>query len=54
MQKKNISFSPGVLKNQDNTNKAILGQYFHDPLHHLDPQYCEVAKNGEPQRVKNL
>ena len=53
MQKK-ISFSPGVLKNQDNTNRAILGQYFHDPHHYLDPQYHEVPKNGVPQRVKNL
>ena len=48
------SFSPDVLKNQDNTDKAILGQYFHDPLHHLDPQYREVPKNSIPQRVKNF
>ena len=48
------SFSPDVLKNQDNTDKAILGQYFHDPLHHLDPQYREVSKNSIPQRVKTF
>ena len=48
------TFSPDVLKNQNNTNKAILGQNFHDPLHRLDPQYREVPKYGISQRVKNL
>ena len=46
------SFSPDALKNQDNTNEAILGQNFHDPLHHLDPQYREVPINSIPQTVK--
>ena len=53
MQKKHIIFTRCV-KKQDNTNKAKLGQYFHHPLHHLDPQYREVPKTGVPQRVKNF
>ena len=52
LTQKKTSFSPDALKNQDNTNKAILGQNFHDPLHHLDPQYCEVPINSIPQTVK--